>query len=158
MKRFLLLFLSFLFVCFGLVATASAQDGADVQVVCPTSVTAGTALTVTVTPYNYNCTGSVTFNRAMVALGGNSGGTLGGAGIWGPYNKTLTAWIIPAATCDGFGNVISPGVGQTRSQKIIGVVPPALGGTVAMAMFSFLSSSGESLSGGTCMVNVVPVP
>lgn len=160
MKKILSLSISFLIICFGLVASGNAQGndvGVDLGWSCPTSVKVGAALFVTITPYNWDdCQNSITLTRAMTGLVGNSGGTLGGTGIWGPYNKTFSPWTVGAATCDQYGNVISPGSGATRSLKIIDSVPSTLVGTNAMAYFGFLNSSGHEMGSGMCMITIVP--
>jgi hypothetical protein len=153
MKK-LLLFLSIL-LCFGFAAVALAGD-VDVDLVCPTNVTTGSPLSVTVYAYNWDCNNSVTVNRAMSGLGGNSGGSIGSAGMWGPYNETIGNRIIPAATCvwpTAPGELIPP-----ARVRIVDAVPASLANTVAVVFFELLTSDGKSMGGDGCMVNVSPAP
>lgn len=149
-KRLLVLTLSLVF-CLGLFAFASAES---VQLICPSSVKVGTSLVVKATLYNYDCGQSFSVTRLMKGIGGNSGGTLGGVGLWGPYNQYFaTPLTAPAATCSP---TFSPGVSDERSITIMSAVPPGLVNTVAMAFVEFMTPNGEGLGGGSCMVNVVP--
>ncbi len=73
MKKLLLFCLSILLVCFGLVSSTLAQDLDDLKidnVICPTTVTAGTPLDVTVKVTNEGST-PITITRSAVVLSGN---------------------------------------------------------------------------------------
>lgn len=148
MKKILSLSLLFLLVFLGLVATAIAADcdyEIHCDVHCPKTVTAGNALNVTVSCDN-NGSGSVSLNRGMVSLVGNAGGTIGGAGMYGPFNKNFTTpWNI------------SWGGSATRNVNIVGTVPSQLAGTIALANFNLITSNGCVIAGGICLVQVVPV-
>lgn len=151
MKK-LLLFLAIL-LCLGSAAVALA--GLDVEAVCPTNVRSGGPLVITVYAYNYDCYNSVTVNRAMTGLGGNSGGTVGNAGLWGPYNETINR-TIPAATCiwpTAPGQLTPP-----ARVRIVDAVPASLANTIAVVFFEFLTSDGKSMGGDSCVVNVSPAP
>jgi hypothetical protein len=153
MKKSLIVSLSVFLVIFIFSAVSFAVEyDLDIAVACPASVKQGTALTVTVTAYNWDCVNNASLTRGMVVFGGNSGGTIGGVGIWGPYNKNWASnpWNIGHATgtyCDTPGQV-------TRSFQVIGAVPASLAGTVAMVSFEFLDSAGHTIEGNTCMVSV----
>ena len=85
---FLLFFLLFSFVSAGI----SFAEDVDMELKCPTSVTAGTAISATVKLTNYDCMQSVSVSRFYTALAGNSSNhTLAGAGLWGPFPKNLPA-------------------------------------------------------------------
>ena len=120
---------------------------------CPTNVTAGSALTVTVKLYNYDCTNSISVNRLMMQLMGNSSGTLMGLGIWGPYNKWITAKTVSQATCDEYGNV-TPGGPVSFSLAIMSQTPTSLSGKMSEVTVDAITSKGESLGSGSCFVNV----
>lgn len=152
MKKNLVVFALSLSLCLGLFAFASADD---LQLICPTNVRVGSPLDVRATLYNYDCSQTLSVGRhLMKGMGGNSGGTLGGLGMWGPYKQVLsTALTAPPATC---GFTFSPGVSSPLSIRIIPAVPAGLAGTVAMTFVEFLTPAGEGITGGSCMVNVLP--
>jgi hypothetical protein len=105
-------------------------------------VAAGAAFSASATVCNDG--GSVVnLNRGMVGLIGNAAGTLGGAGIYGPYNKTLS-WSVPAHDC------------VTKNVTVINSVPSALKGKIAAVMFSLITSKGCTISSDGCIVQVAP--
>ena len=128
------------------VGTAFAGD-VKLDVKCPSGIRANSALWVPVDFYAWNdsCTGTVPVTRAMVGLVGNSGGTLGNAGIWGPFNRTVS-FSIPACSQTPL----------TYSVKIADAVPVSLVNTMAMVVISLVDSAGREYAGGSCMVNVWP--
>jgi len=148
MKKVLLFCLSIVFACFGFVSTALSQDLSDLEiykVICPETVSAGTALDVTVQISN---SGSipVTITRFAVALSGNPVNSLGGTGVWGPFprNKTVN---IPA-----FG-------GKQFTLRIMSSVPTSLKGKMAAVGVTILSDDPAEPNvpsdGGGCLVQVV---
>ena len=143
MKKFLALSLLLLLVFFGIVAAASAAScdlPIDVDLTCPTSVAAGAGFSVSA--YVCNESGStVNLNRGMVGVIGNAAGTLGGAGIYGPFNKSLS-WSVPAYGC------------ITKSVSVLNPVPSALKGKIAAVMFSLITSKGCTISSDGCLVQV----
>ena len=148
MKKLLALSLLCLLVSFGLVTAAFAATcdyNVDVDLSCPKTVKAGQVLNVSVTACN-NESESGTLNREMVGLigntGGSAGGTLGGAGIYGPFNR-------------GVSFTLDPGNCVTKSVKIVDAVPSQLTGTIAWATFMFITPNGCVISGDDCMVQVV---
>lgn len=156
MKKLLILFLSFLLFCFGLVAIASA-DSLDVEIACPASVKQGTVLMATVYLSNWDCSYSVPVQRYTTALIGNSGGTLGSAGIWGPYSRYLSSVkTVPAANCTTCTN--PDGCPGTIPGFIVPIAsaPTALQNTVAMGTVMFLTGQGKVQSGGECMISITP--
>jgi hypothetical protein len=158
MKKLILLSIMCLLVCFGLENPVAADDGVDVDIVCPASVKAGTALSVTVYPHNEDCYNSYTFTRGMAGLGGNNSTkfALGFLGLYGPFEKKFSSWLIPQATCDQYGNLISPGTGETRTITIVNAVPSTLVNTMAMTMFGFVDADGKPDASDACFVTVVP--
>lgn len=151
MRKILILLSIFLIAGIG---NAFADD-LDIDLACPTTVKVGQPLTVTVYLSNDDCNSSVSVSRLMMGVGGNSGGTLGGLGIWGPYNRPLSVTrTVPAATCDLSGT--TPGTVPPFQLTIISSVPASLSGTMAMVMVAAITSSGETLSAGECLVAIVP--
>jgi len=147
MKKFLSVALLFLLASFAAVSTASAvavtcDSDIDVVLTCPTAVAAGAGFSVTV--YVCNNEGiTATITRGMVGLIGNAGGTLGGAGIYGPFNKSFS-WSVPAYDC------------ITRSVAVINSVPASLGGKIAAVMFGLWTSKGCVIESDGCLVQVTP--
>jgi len=144
MKKILSLSLLFLVVSFGVVAAASAGCNLPINVdlTCPTSVAVGAGFSVSAVVHNEG--GSiVNLNRGMVGLIGNAAGTLGGAGIYGPFNRSLS-WSVPA-----YGSI-------TKSVSVLNPVPSALGGKIAAVMFSLITSKGCTISSEMCIVQVTP--
>ena len=150
MKKLLVLSLLLFIVSFGIVTAASAATcdyNVDVDLSCPKTVKAGQVLNVSVTACN-NEPVSGTLNREMVGLigntGGSAGGTLGGAGIYGPFNRGYS-----------FSFTVGPGSCVTKSVKIVDAVPSQLTGTIAWATFMFITPNGCIITGDDCMVQVV---
>jgi hypothetical protein len=119
MKRLLALSLLFLVVSFIVVTTASAAScdyDIDVDLSCPRTVAAGQVLNVAVTACS-NESVPGTLDREMVGLignrGGSAGGTLGGAGIYGPFKR-------------GVSFTVGPGHCVTKNVRIVNAVPSQL--------------------------------
>lgn len=150
MKKVIMLLSVLLVLSLGI---GHAQAQVDVEVLCPNSVKANSPLSITVKFYNYDCS-PASVKRLFKGIVGNSGGTLGGAGIWGPFSHTFaTAITVPAATCS---YPYAPGV-STITLPIISSTPNTLTGTMAMVIVSTVTTpGGQSDSGDTCLVNVVP--
>ena len=132
MKKYLLLF-SLLF--FASSAFAANIEG---ELVCPDAKQEGTKLVCSVQLANYGCS-DVKITRSMVMFIGNSGNTLGGTGIWGPYVRGfLTDKIIPAGDqdeCISNGGFFATTPGTFASNiKIIDPVPPSIAPTAGVAI------------------------
>ncbi len=162
MKKIVLLFLSVLLVCFGLGSDALALDKGDehyldVEVSCPISVKAGSPLSVGVKLLNDNCNDSISCVwRGMTALAGNSGGTFGNAGVWGPFvigDNPGICTSIPPATCTPD---VTPGSVGPFNVPVVNSVPASLANTAAMATVMILNNDGSPVDGDVCMVNVLP--
>lgn len=147
MKKLLLFCLSILIVCFGLISSTLAQGLDDLKidkVICPTTVTVGTPLDVTVEVANEGPT-PITITRSAVVLSGNPVGSLGGTGVWGPFprNKTVN---VPAYGSKQF------------TLRIVSSVPTSLKGKIAGAGVTILSDDpsepNRPQSGGGCLVIV----
>jgi len=147
MKKLLLFCLSILIVCFGFVSSTLAQGLDDLKidkVICPTTVTVGTPLDVTVEVANEGPT-PITITRSAVVLSGNPVGSLGGTGLWGPFprNKTVN---VPAYGSKQF------------TLRIVSSVPTSLKGKIAGAGVTILSDDpsepNRPQSGGGCLVIV----
>jgi hypothetical protein len=128
------------------VGTAFAGD-LDVDVKCPGSVKVSTPLNVTVDMYGYGAScSSVDVNRFMLGLVGNGAGTLGNAGLWGPYQKYIAAVSVPSCSETPL----------TKTLTIINSTPTELVNTMAMVMVIVMDSKGRERTSGSCMVAVVP--
>jgi len=148
MKKLLTFCLSILIACFGLVSSTLAQNLKDLEidkVICPETVTAGTALDVSVTVRN-DGSAPITITRFAVALSGNPVNSLAGTGVWGPFPKNKTV-NIPAYGSKQF------------TLRIISSVPTSLKGKIAGAGVTILSDDpsepNRPQSGGGCLVQVV---
>jgi len=143
MKKTLLLVAVLLIFSIG---TAFADD-VWLDVKCPASVNANATLSVAIDLYaqNLSCTGSVNVSRVMVGMGGNSGGTLGGVGLWGPYLRS-PGWSVPVCSQTPL----------TKFLKIIDSVPASLADTMAMVVVSAIDGQGKEYAGGSCVVKVNP--
>ncbi|MDH4231705.1 MAG: hypothetical protein OEW04_06710, partial [Nitrospirota bacterium] len=129
---------------------------AGVQLACPVSVQQGTALTVTVYLYNQDCYSSVSVDRFMASVMGNTDGTLSGLGLFGPANKAYSVTkVVPPATCDAYGTVITPGTVAAFTMTVNSAVPSSLSGKMATVDIEAVTDTGQTFGGGECMVNVV---
>ncbi len=154
MKKYVSLLSVFLFL---LSAVVIADAGSlEVDMVCPTSVAAGSPLFADIKLINYDCQRRVDLDRAVVGVGGNSGGSLGAAGIWGPFNRNIGSVSVPKATCDQWGQVVKPGRKSIDALNIVNSVPAGLAGTVAGTFIEFMTQKGQSIAGGACAVEVTP--
>ena len=79
----------------------------------------------------------------MVSLIGNAAQTLGGTGIYGPFNKNLS-WSVPAYGC------------FTGGVKVLKLVPSELAGKIASVMFSLIDTHGCVIKSAGCLVQVTP--
>jgi hypothetical protein len=152
MRRFLLLLVCLVF-CLALAAAATA-DEVRFEARCPASVQGGQSLSVPVKAYNWSCNAVAGPTLAMTALAGNAGNSLSGAGLYGPFKRTLAAWVIPAASCPQ-GWPTTPGM-ATRNILIVSPVNTQLNNKMAIATVQFIDSIGKPLDGDACFVNVVP--
>jgi hypothetical protein len=140
-KKFLVFLAGFL--VFGISPALAGEP--EVEVTCPSSVKVGSMINVTVKPYNWG-SGSVTLSRYMAGIVANGSNTLGGAGLYGPFSKTLaTAKTIPG------GN---PGTLSAFTVPV--ATAPNASGKVALVFIEFLTSNGKDMAGGDCMVSIVP--
>jgi hypothetical protein len=144
-------------VCFTALASSVSAADLTVDMKCPNFVKAGTTLNATVVVYNDDCDYSYNIIRGMTMLMGNSNGTLGGFGLWGPFAKPFSGWTVPKATCDQYGDVITPGQSAPKSVLIM-TVPSGtvLTGKLASAIFGIITTQGQGLGTGSCFVNVAP--
>lgn len=158
------LILSCLVVCFimgtagilyaGLLGGSGSGDLA-VKLTCPATVKAGTVLNVTAVVENNNCTSAKSFVRVYTGMTGNPGTTLAGYGFWGPFVRNVATVTVPKATCDEWGDVITPGTKNVGSVKIVDSVPATLVGKLADAFWGPLMAGGVAESQGLCGVQVV---
>jgi hypothetical protein len=148
MKKLLPFCLLTLIACFGLVSSTLAQDLKDLKidkVICPITVTAGTALKVTVEVSNEGPT-QITITRFGVALSGNPVNSLGGTGVWGPFLRSKSV-TVPAM-----------GGSEQFTLTIVSSVPTSLRGKIAVVGVTILSDDpsepNKPQSGGGCLVQV----
>jgi hypothetical protein len=152
MKRLMVLFAVVLLIAS--VVPANAWK-VDVELNCPEVAYSGTPLDVSATLSNYYCD-SVSLSKAIVALGGNSGGTLGALGLYGPYPRPFVSpVIIGAAQCDHWGNPIRPRR-VTVDVNIVSSVPASLVDTMAGAAVTFIRTDNEEEGGDACVIEVAP--
>ncbi|MDH4230568.1 MAG: hypothetical protein OEW04_00890 [Nitrospirota bacterium] len=124
-----------------------------VQLACPVSVNVGQPLTVTVNLYNRDCYDPASVNRFMMSVIGNADGTLGGLGMFGPYNRWLsTPRVVPPADC---GTIMAPGTATPFNLTAIVAVPASLSGKMATVDIEAVTNKGQTLGGGECVVNVL---
>ena len=124
------------------------------NLVCPTSVKAGTALTITSAIItNNDCNNPLIIQDTVVSLLGNSGGTLG---LQGPF-VTAFSTSLPVANCqqDQFGNTsVSPTTHQITSIPVVSKVPAAMAGTLIAVAAGVKDSNNNLIMLGACQVNV----
>ena len=141
------------FVMLGVLAGAwsAGANAVSVSATCPGTVRVSQPLDVPVKFKNDQCNKSVTINRVMVGLAGNQGGLLK---LQGPFSINLNpALVVPPAACDQ-GWPITPGE-ITKNIRIVGSMPGALAGKVALGYIEILQDSGKGQGGDTCLVEVV---
>ena len=123
----------------------------DIELSCPGSVTAGTALNVTVYLQNHDCQRQKV-KRFMVGITGNYDRSLGGVGIWGPFKRDA-GFYVPGASCGSQSWVAGK---RNRQIKVTGKMPLALKGTVAQVFVIAEVKDGVSTDseGEMCWVEV----
>jgi hypothetical protein len=124
--------------------------GIHSELICPSSVSTGTNLSVRVDLENRFCTRyKITrFNKLLIGNpGGTIGGLLSGIGGWGPFQtwKTVT---IPAATCPS-GWPESPGTASVW-MSVINPVPSSLANTMAIAVVEAITDGGVEITRAEC--------
>jgi hypothetical protein len=150
-------------VVFSLQTNASAgllgggASDLEVTLTCPNTVKAGSLLNVKAVIKNNNCTSAVVFSRTYAGMTGNPGTTLSGYGIWGPVVRTLSAQVaILKATCNEYGDVVTPGIKTLTSVRVIDTVPGTLAGKLADVYWGGISAGGKTETQGVCVVEVIP--
>lgn len=138
----------------GIILISSNSASADVwmKLACPSSVAVGAALKVTVKAFNGGST-IVNLSRYAAGIVGNYNNALGTARVYGPYAKTITVKTVPACTVDGNGQWVADGT-VSFSVPVISAVPADLKGKMAFVVVNFINSSGQSITGDSCLVNV----
>lgn len=133
-----------------LVLGAAEARAVDADIACPASVTSGQSLGVTITLKNWNTTTSVSVNRAMVYLAGNStSNNVASLGLFGPfYRNGFGTKTVPKATNASTPGTVGFGLNVTSS------VPASLAGRMAIAGVEILDSNGQGIAGGSCVVTV----
>ena len=150
MKKYV--FLLAVVLLFASVAFANAKD-LSVELTCPESIFSGDPLDVNAVISNYDCYDPVYTRKAIVALGGNSGGTLGALGLFGPYPRNFDIIMIPPAQCNQAGHAINPGRNRI-SLNIVSSVPASMEGTMVGVAVEIITPSGDT-TGNSCMVEVI---
>jgi len=138
-RRLVVLLLGIMAIC---VTSAFAGD-LEVEVFCPKSVNAGSALKVNAVAYNNGKT-SVTLNRYAAGVVGNYNNIVNTGRVYGPYAKTMGSRTIPTS---GAGVSIS-------NITVISPVPTDIRGKMALVVLDFINNNGQSLGGNTCLVDV----
>lgn len=137
------------------------------KIVCPATVKAGTALKVSATITNDDCSSDLTINRTLVSLLGNSGS--GSIGLQGPFvtpfaNNFNT--IIPHATCKvvpytvghpewGTYTVSKPTSHTFSNLIVVNQVPVGMAGTLVVATAGVMDIGNEIKIAGVCKISVI---
>ena len=136
------------------------------KIVCPATVKAGTALKVSATITNDDCSSDLIINKTLVSLLGNSGS--GTIGLQGPFvtpfaNNFKT--IIPRATCKvvpytvghpewGTYTVSKPTSHTFSNLIVVNQVPVGMGGTLVAATAGVLDTGNQIKIAGVCNISV----
>ena len=147
-----------------LVLSSSTANASSV--ICPATVKAGAQLTVTAKITNDDCFNSMTINRTVASLMGNSGN--GTFGLQGPFVTPLANnfnTLIAHAKCTvkpytpghpewgTYTNVIP--TSQTFANiVVIAKVPIGMGGTLVAANAAVLDTSNKLTMAGLCHISV----
>jgi hypothetical protein len=128
---------------------ASIQDKnfgkLNVEVECPENIIVGNPLDIVITQIENRDSVPITTARALVNFTGNTGNSVAGIGIFGPFSRIFDLTVPPGQTITGSWKI-----------RIIDKVPNALAGKVAMATFMFTTSKyDKELGGKSCGVNVL---
>lgn len=125
----------------------------EVKIQCPSSVTVGNPLDVTVVNIqnkDKNVEGKVqalpvSISKALVGFGGNMGNSVTGIGVFGPFSRSFNLTVQPGEVLTGPWVI-----------RIIDKVPSSLAGKVAAAGVTFTNADYSSNFGGDgCGVEVV---
>jgi hypothetical protein len=130
-----------------------SANAIEMDLTCPASVQVGKPLKVVAKFSNDSCS-NYTINRYMAGLAGNGNNALQ---MHGPKMVDTGGWIVPPATklfppkC--YPN--KPGTLQ-KTITVLNPVPATLGGNVSVALVQLLTTRNQTISGKTCLVNIVP--
>ncbi|SEM70565.1 hypothetical protein SAMN04489760_13630 [Syntrophus gentianae] len=150
-KTALILLLGILFCCPSWIFAEGSRIDFDLN--CPEYAIAGGPLNVTIKNVrNYGT--DVALNRYTALIAGNFGNVLSNGLIYGPYAKTTAAKTVPACMLDTYGLCISPGTINNFKIPVLSAIPDNLKGKMAMVYVNFINNSGQSITGGNCLVNV----
>jgi len=128
-------------------------NAVEMELTCPSSVQVGKPLKV-VAKFSNDLCANYTINRYMAGLAGNGNNALQ---MHGPKMVDTGGWVVPPATklfppkC--YPN--KPGTLQ-KTITVLNPVPDSLGGNVAVALVQLLTTRNQTISGKTCLVNIVP--
>lgn len=120
---------------------------------CPASVKVGTALNVTATIMNDNCSGPIAVNRTVSSLIGNPG--TGTIGLQGPFVRPFTnnfITYIPKATCSSYYQ-ITP-TPHIFNIQVVSSVPTGWTGKLAAVAAGVMTTQNKLIIAGTCYVPV----
>lgn len=131
-------------------------------VTCPTSVIAGTKLTITATVTNDDCNDAIVVKNSVLSLTGTNGGTLS---LQGPFVTPIVSTLIPHAQCTithpipGVPDYTWTVVNQVGTQTfpnltVIDAVPTGMKGKLAVVTAGFLDDQNRVILTGACNITV----
>jgi hypothetical protein len=139
--------------CLGTVAKSAYASRLDFDLGCPASVKVGAPLNVTVKNIQNWDGASVVLKRYMTAIVANTSDTVGDAGLYGPFAKNLAnAKTVPAAN---YSQPYPPGTIPNFSVTVVPTTPN-VSGKMALVFLQFITSDGQEMESGNCLVNIIP--
>jgi hypothetical protein len=142
--------------CLSCVAKSAYASQLDFDLGCPASVKVGAPLNVVVKNIkNWDGGNSVVLKRYMSGIVvNNATNTVGDAGFYGPFDRSYaTAKTVPPANYSQ--TPVAPGTFPNFLAPVVASAP-AVPGTMAMVFLQFITSDGQEMESGNCLVNIIP--
>jgi hypothetical protein len=135
-------------VCFATTVNANGLS-------CPSSVKAGSKLTITANIKNNDCDSPMQINRTLISYAGNSSGS--SLGLQGPFvNNLPKQTAIPPATNCWYDGWQGYGEGTSKPFTISSptVIPATMAGTLIVAAAGVMDVNGKITVASACTISV----
>jgi hypothetical protein len=124
---------------------------------CPSSIKAGSKLTITANIKNNDCESPMQINRTLISYAGNSSGS--SLGLQGPFVNSLARQIAiaPATDCwydEWSGQGYGEGTSKSFTISSPTVIPATMAGTLIVAAAGVMDVNGKITVASACTISV----